>query len=188
MNDDGSRDDYSTFIESLFDPFFTRGASFVARDGYDMEPWPPLYFDRATLLRNGYIPEPPYARILRKLGLFDPIELPKNNRRQSQSTFPIVVHSANAPQRRARSDEENMSISLGRVSDELSRVSDELKHDGGRIIGSIGEVFGETSRWAMGSLLGHLRDAADHIETRIQRDGSEDEKSRDDMSKSFYKA
>ncbi|KAJ2144579.1 hypothetical protein IW137_000493 [Coemansia sp. RSA 1287] len=150
----------------------------------------PIFGSRALLgTPNVYNSEPPYARVLMGLGLFDPIELPKTQgSRQRKSTFPAVVHSGNNQQERTRFDDRRMPVSLERVSGELDRISDELKHDGGQIIDSIGEVFGETSRWAMGTLLGHLRNAADNIETRIQREGPEDDKKRDAMSSSLYQA
>ncbi|KAJ2725862.1 hypothetical protein H4R23_004098 [Coemansia sp. Cherry 401B] len=178
-----SRDDRDTATGSLFDPFFARGVLFDTRDVFDMEPWPAFYFDRAALLRGGRIPEPPYARLLRRLGLFDPIELPPVERRPQQSTFPLVVHSATMPQPPVRSDDD--------ISATLRSVSDELKRDGSRIIGSIGEVFDETSRWAMGSLLGQLRGAADHIESRMQdHQASDSDRDRDrkQPSSSFYQA
>ncbi|KAJ2846949.1 hypothetical protein IWW36_004100 [Coemansia brasiliensis] len=160
--------------ELLFDPFFTQGVLFDTRDVFDMAPWPAFYFDRAALLGSGYIPEPPYARLLRKLGLFDPIEMPKIAKISKQSTFPVVVHSANAlSQHCDRSEEDQLQKS----------ISDNLKRDGSQIIGAIGEVFGETTRWAMGNLLGHLRDAADHIESRMQR-----EQPKDKPPSSFYDA
>ncbi|KAJ1741780.1 hypothetical protein LPJ79_003518 [Coemansia sp. RSA 1821] len=155
-----------SLVELLFDPFFTQDVLFGTRDLFDIMPLPAFYLDRAALLSRGYIPEPPYARLLRRLGLFDPIEVPKITKMPKQSTFPVVVHSANAqPQYYDGSEVDRLQRS----------ISDELKRDGSQIIAAISDVFGETTRWAMGNLLGHLRDAADHIESRIQREQPKDE-------------
>ncbi|KAJ2449548.1 hypothetical protein EV183_004825 [Coemansia sp. RSA 2336] len=163
-----------SLVELLFDPFFTQDALFDTRGVFDVMPLPAFYLDRAALLNRGYIPEPPYARLLRRLGLFDPMELPKVPKIPRQSTFPVVVHSANVqPQYYDRYEVDRLQRS----------ISDELKRDGSQIIGAISDVFGETTRWAMGNLLGHLRDAADHIESRMQR-----EQSKDGSPSSLYEA
>ncbi|KAJ1644271.1 hypothetical protein LPJ64_004022, partial [Coemansia asiatica] len=40
----------------------------------------------------------------------------------------------------------------------------------GRLIGTIGEVFGDTTRWAVGNLFGQLREAMNHIESSVSRE------------------
>ncbi|KAJ2159970.1 hypothetical protein GGF46_002634 [Coemansia sp. RSA 552] len=123
--------------------------------------------------------EPPYARLLRRLGLFDPIELPQERTaKRRQSTFPVVVRSADVSQPQHRD-----GAVAGRVLPGLAEDS-----NSGRIIGPLSDVFGETTRWAVGSLFGHLRDVMDHVETHVHRDSDEHSADAKQEPQSFYRA
>ncbi|KAJ1960630.1 hypothetical protein GGI12_003696 [Dipsacomyces acuminosporus] len=123
----------------------------------------PLVLNFVPLYSRSVIPEPPYARLLRRLGLFDPMELPPTQRRAPQSTFPVVVRSAS-----------------GVVHDGYERYSN------GHIIDSLGHLFGESARWAVGDLFGRVRDAMDYIEDQVARPvplpSNKDQEYRDDPS------
>ncbi|PIA17494.1 hypothetical protein COEREDRAFT_86115 [Coemansia reversa NRRL 1564] len=103
-----------------------------------------------------YVGEPPYASLLRRLGLFDAIEPPAVESRLRMGQFPVVLRNSNGP---------GGFPPLGRISDDLAR-------DSSRIIESLGDAVGETTRWAVGGLFGHLRDAMDHIESRVLHEAS----------------
>ncbi|KAJ1941517.1 hypothetical protein GGF37_003516 [Kickxella alabastrina] len=112
--------------------------------------------------------EPPYAQLLRRLGLFDPLELPPksdaisrhgkigSNSGRGASTFPVAAYSARASQQMPQQQDDKYQ--LGYPRDDAGN---------GHLIGTIGEVFGDTTRWAVGNLFGHLRDAMDRIERKV---------------------
>ncbi|KAJ2090454.1 hypothetical protein IW138_002665 [Coemansia sp. RSA 986] len=145
---------------------------------------------QTLILRNGTVWEPPYAHLLRQLGLFDPIVIPRQRIGRHDSTFPVVVHSAKALQRpidqRAGNDNP--------WSQERDSIADGARHDIRSIIDPISETFGETTRWALGSLFGQMRNAMDYVESTIQRRGEqqhEDNKQQaqesNDLSPSFFR-
>ncbi|KAJ1790991.1 hypothetical protein LPJ59_005065 [Coemansia sp. RSA 2399] len=109
-----------------------------------------------SVVRNGSVWEPPYAHLLRQLGLFDPIEIPRHAVNRYDSSFPVVVHSARVLQQPRSYKEGNEAIR-------------DIRH----IIDPISETFGQTTRWAVGSLFGQLRNAMDYVESSIQRPGEE---------------
>ncbi|KAJ2725840.1 hypothetical protein GGI07_001047 [Coemansia sp. Benny D115] len=131
----------------------------------------PFYYDMSW--------EPPYARVLRRLGLFDPIELPKDQRELVRSkrhagTFPVVSYSARNIREQdpfsTAPDQQSQRRSEAWQQEQIDRIRDQ----GGQLIGTIGEVFGDTSRWAVGNLFGQLRNAMDHIEGKMNRNVPED--------------
>ncbi|KAJ1733163.1 RNA-splicing factor [Coemansia biformis] len=140
-----------------------------ARGVLAIAPWPAFYGVRAALASGGFVPEPPYARLLRTLGLFDPIEAPGR-------AFPAAVYTASTPWARRRPGGEDIVSTLERLSGDLERLSGDLAHDGSRIAAAIGEAFDETARWAVGGVLEHLRDAADRVEARMQREAPASER------------
>ncbi|KAJ2780335.1 hypothetical protein H4R18_003513 [Coemansia javaensis] len=114
--------------------------------------WPALLVDGTGLLRGGFVPEPPYARLLRTLGLFDSIEAP----------LPAAAYAAGTPwAHRGPADVD--------IAGALERLSASLVHDGTRIVDALGEALGDTTRWALSGAFGQLRDAMDRIESRMQR-------------------
>ncbi|KAI9503575.1 hypothetical protein BX070DRAFT_224167 [Coemansia spiralis] len=186
----------------FFDLFpFASNVFWDTRDMFGIRlPFASLADVDSTLLHNGRIWEPPYARLLRRLGLFDPIETPRHTAYEKGSTFPVIVHSANPLQSNGNSSrqfEENRSDRL--QPDSADTLTEALSRDGSRIIGTISEVFGETTRWAVGNLFGQLRNAMEHVESRIhhpekeeepqQRDGYPQKQQRENQEASpFYRA
>lgn len=118
-----------------------------------------VYIDRSPF-HYGITPEPPYAYVLRRLGLFDAIDLSKcrdlrNYHSNRASSFPVVVHSA---------------AQFNTYGNEgFNRWNHEsVARDTKAILESAKDIFGETSRWAVGNLFGQLRDTMDSIESRMQ--------------------
>ncbi|KAJ2897785.1 hypothetical protein GGI21_000655 [Coemansia aciculifera] len=131
----------------------------------DLPPLQQLAFhpDRDMRSFRSTIVTPPYARVLGGLGLFDPISEPPKQieRGPNKSAFPVVSYSArgSTPPR----------ASIDR-SDREPSLADVMARDGSRIIGSVGEAFGETTRWAVGNLFGQVREAMDIIESKVHQD------------------
>ncbi|KAJ2688704.1 hypothetical protein IWW39_002009 [Coemansia spiralis] len=152
----------------------------------DLSPLLHLAFrpDRELRSIRGTMVTPPYARILGGLGLFDPLPglpgLPLVERGPNRSTFPVVSYSASYPAGRASADRSDREPTLAEV----------MARDSSRIVNSVGEAFGETTRWAVGNLFGQVRDAMDFIESRVHHDtpgiNRRPEKASDPMS--FYRA
>ncbi|KAI8322565.1 hypothetical protein GQ54DRAFT_297285 [Martensiomyces pterosporus] len=116
----------------------------------------PVVFHNVQFHNHGIIPEPPYAQLLRRLGLFDPIQLPPIERGRRQSSFPVVVHSAGSVQQQDESRRPFFDSDDGEPRDS-------------RIMGPVSELLGESTKWAVGNLFGHMRDVMDHIENRVNR-------------------
>ncbi|KAJ2398222.1 hypothetical protein GGI05_000213 [Coemansia sp. RSA 2603] len=128
---------------------------------------PTVFSGRMVPLNLNSMWEPPYARILRRLGLFDPLVLPAQsesgtNRNRAgvnmgtgRSTFPVVAYSGGNVVRQQPWDGQGVSPDIG--------------PDSGHLMGTIGEIFGDTTRWAVGNLFGQLRDAMDYIESNVDR-------------------
>ncbi|KAJ2492704.1 hypothetical protein IWW37_001150 [Coemansia sp. RSA 2050] len=124
-----------------------------------------FHADRELRSIRGAMVTPPYARVLGGLGLFDPLPelplpLPLAERGPNRSTFPVVSYSAGYPANRAYADRSDREPTLAEV----------MARDGSRIVNSVGEAFGETTRWAVGNLFGQVRDAMDYIESRVHHD------------------
>ncbi|KAJ2082175.1 hypothetical protein H4R24_001803 [Coemansia sp. RSA 988] len=133
----------------ICDPFAAWGTLLNSKDMFGVAPWP-------AYASGWYVAEPPYARLLRRLGLFDSVEPPNIENRLRRDQFPAVLYNTNRSERLPP----------------LACISDDLARDSGKIIDSLGEAVGETTRWAVGGLFGHLRDAMDHIESRVLHEAS----------------
>ncbi|KAJ2864053.1 hypothetical protein GGH94_003187 [Coemansia aciculifera] len=157
-------EDYNSTDLSLLGPRLFQELWLDATSILDLPPLLQLAFHPDRDMRNSFrsaTVAPPFARILGGLGLFDPIpELPLIERGPNRNTFPVVSYSARAPTYRTFADRSDREPSLAEV----------MARDGSRIINSVGEAFGETTRWAVGNLFGQVRDAMDYIESRVHHD------------------
>ncbi|KAJ2708517.1 hypothetical protein H4R19_004705 [Coemansia spiralis] len=126
-------------------------------------PWGFSAVPRPMVRGSHFIVEPPYARLLRTLGLFDPIEAPTEGAGPRLGAYPVAVRAARTPWADRAPGDADVAASLERLSDDLAR-------DGSRIAATLGEMFDETARWAVGGMLGPLRSAADHIESQLRRE------------------
>ncbi|KAI7833857.1 hypothetical protein BX661DRAFT_177678 [Kickxella alabastrina] len=95
--------------------------------------------------------EPPYARLLRRLGLFDPLELPP----KGASTFPVAAYSARASQQMPQQQDDKYQ--LGYPRDDAERPSNWHYRRGLWRHNALG---GGKSVWP-------LRDAMDRIERKV---------------------
>ncbi|KAJ2742596.1 hypothetical protein GGI20_004362 [Coemansia sp. BCRC 34301] len=156
---------YSTGLP-LFGPRMLQELWLDASSVLDLPPLLQLAFhpDRDMRSFRSATAAPPYARILGRLGLFDPIPEPREQieRGPHKSTFPVVSYSARGPAHRTLTDR----------SDREPSLADVMARDGSRIIGSVGEAFGETTRWAVGNLFGQVREAMDFIESKVHQDST----------------
>ncbi|KAJ2596190.1 hypothetical protein H4R99_005027 [Coemansia sp. RSA 1722] len=148
--------DWDTELNDLFSDL---------RNTFDVALMPTMFSGRVVPLYQDPLWEPPYARLLRRLGLFDPLILPPRPAadvayRTDRSTFPVVAYSARHPSQPQQTEIQPSSRSGADAADSAGH---------GRLIGTIGEVFGDTTRWAVGNLFGQLREAMDHIESSVSR-------------------
>ncbi|KAJ2819586.1 hypothetical protein FBU31_005481, partial [Coemansia sp. 'formosensis'] len=157
LDNNGGNKEYSSTDSSL------SGTRLWQEPWLDLPPLLELIFrpDKDMRSFRSITVAPPYARVLGGLGLFDPIsEPPAIERGPNRNTFPVVSYSARAPTSRVFTNGLDREPSL----------ADVMARDSSRIIDSVGEAFGETTRWAVGNIFGQVRDAMDYIESRVHHD------------------